>query len=168
MSKFKVGDVVKLKKGLTVGCVRQRLILLPAMVDNFGMSRTVISVCCFTPHYLLDNGFYYSENMLESVVTDKVYYRNKYDYVYDYDYDLEMYTYKTDKIVWRKTLKGGELLDLIGDKLKDNHILEFHVFDNEIYISTFNPHNGTGSDIKIKMTEVKQENASEKKNKLKV
>lgn len=98
----------------------------------------------------------------------KVYYRNKYDYVDDYDYDLKMYTYKTNTIIWRKTLQGGELLDLIRHKLNDVDVLEFHVCDTEIHISLFNPNNGTGSDIKIKITEVKQETPHKRRAKLKV
>ena len=98
----------------------------------------------------------------------KVYYRNKYDYVDDYDYDLQQYSYKTDTVIWRKILEGGKLLDLIGRKLKDNYILEFHVCDTEIHISTFNPCDGTGSDIKIKITEVKQETPRKRRAKLKV
>ena len=98
----------------------------------------------------------------------KVYYRNKYDYVDDYDYDLKIYNYKTNTVSWRKILQGGELLDLIGRKLKDNYILEFHVCNTEIHISTFDPNNGTGSDVKIKITEVKQETPYKRKAKLKV
>lgn len=96
----------------------------------------------------------------------KVIYNEHYDYIKEYDYDINSYTYDKGKIYWRSTENGGKLLDLIGTLVSNSECIEVVSKDDYIYISHFNPNNGTGRDIKITYKEVHkkevQNNASQK------
>lgn len=63
-----------------------------------------------------------------------------------------------DEIDKELILNGGELLDIIGVRLLDQHISEFVIVGNEIHFETFNPNNGEGSSICYKIKESKVSN----------
>ena len=84
----------------------------------------------------------------------KVSYTNKYDYVSDYDWEMKQNEYSSDKCTWRRTMQGGEFIDFIAHHLTDMDTIEIRDEKDVIYITKFNPNDGTGSDIRIKYTDV--------------
>ena len=85
----------------------------------------------------------------------KVTVNKKYSYISDYDHDYKNYILSEGKDYYRRTMQGGELMVFIANLMNLTDSTEIYDKDNNIYISLFDPSNGTGSDYKITYKEVK-------------
>lgn len=89
-----------------------------------------------------------------SVFSDyKVSFKNEYSYISDYDYNEP--NYDTEIEEWEKEMDGGSFMNFISKLLLDKETISIVSNENTVCISTFCPHNGTGSDIIIKYEERK-------------
>ena len=91
----------------------------------------------------------------------KVTVNKKYSYISDYDYDYKNYILSEGKDFYRRTMRGGELINFIADLIRRPDCSEIYDNNDNIYISLFDPSHGTGSDYKITYKEVNN-NASKK------
>jgi len=63
--------------------------------------------------------------------------------------------YATDKTVRRKTVDCEKLMHWIHDLINDPEFSSLSIIENTLYIELFNPGNGSGSEIKLKIQESK-------------
>ena len=84
----------------------------------------------------------------------KIKIENNFSYISDYEFNEPTYDHGTE--VFEKIIGGGELMEMIAKELNDEEVITFFSNDNMILIEKFNPHDGTGSDIKILYEEIKK------------
>lgn len=75
----------------------------------------------------------------------------------EYCYINEEGDHTTEVEEFTKTMDGGKLAEFIAKLLLDKEFSSVSLSDNHILISTFNPLDGTGSDIQISIKGLENE-----------
>ena len=83
----------------------------------------------------------------------KVSFKNEYSYISDYEYNEPTYETETEKL--EKEMDGGTFMNFVAELMLNGETIPVISKENTIFIETFCPHNGTGSDIVIKYEEIK-------------